>query len=96
MEENISIDPSQVASAASLTHLLSSASISADASTPPVATTSKKAPNVVINIDESDEFGDDRIKPAMLRKLLIAKPELALLLYNCVKEEGITAYEESV
>ena len=85
LEEKNDIDPSQIASEASLGRLLD---------TETTQTSAKKGPNVVINIEDSDELGDVRFKPAAMRRLLQAKPELALLLYNCVREEGIASYVE--
>ena len=46
-------------------------------------------PAIEVDIDDHDNLGDDRIKPALLRSLLNARPDLAMLLYECICDEGL-------
>ena len=62
--------------------------ISVATSTTTSATTSV-VPKVLIDIDDHDNLGDDRIRPALLRSLLNARPDLAMLLYECISDEGL-------
>ena len=47
--------------------------------------------NFLIDIEDHDYFGDDRIKPNDLRKLLHQRPDIANILYECLKEENISS-----
>jgi hypothetical protein len=57
---------------------------------------------VVLDMDMGDEheddetayLGDDRIKLSQLRALLQAKPELALMLQECIEEAGLALSED--
>jgi hypothetical protein len=50
---------------------------------------------VTVRIKDSDNLGDDRIKPVVLRKLLQHKPELAQLLFDCVVDEGLNDVDDA-
>ena len=49
---------------------------------------------VTVRIKDSDKLGDDRIQPAVLRKLLQLKPELAQLLFDCIVDEGLNDVDD--
>mmetsp|Transcript_28979 Transcript_28979/g.53860 ORF Transcript_28979/g.53860 Transcript_28979/m.53860 type:complete len:480 (+) Transcript_28979:163-1602(+) len=49
---------------------------------------------VTVRIKDSDNLGDDRIKPTQLRKLLQHKPDLAQLLFDCVVDEGLNNVDD--
>jgi len=51
----------------------------------------KPVPNVRVEleIDDDQDFGDPRITPVAVTRLLRSRPELALLLKECMLEEGI-------
>jgi hypothetical protein len=44
---------------------------------------------VVLNINDHEQLGDDRIKPAQLRQLLNMRPDIAMLLKECIDDEGL-------
>lgn len=46
-------------------------------------------PMIVVDIKDEQDFGDSRIVPSMLRKLLETKPALASILFQCLEEEGL-------
>ena len=50
---------------------------------------------VTVKIKDSDNLGDDRIKPQVLRRLLQLKPELAQLLFDCVVDEGLNDVDDA-
>ena len=59
------------------------------------STTSEiKTPQVSVYITDSDSFHDERIKPQQLRKFLQNRPDMALLLWECVVQEGLDHLEE--
>eukprot|EP01035_Chromulina_nebulosa_P018836 gene18836-24621_t len=43
----------------------------------------------ILDIEEFDDMGDPRIKPLELKRLLQRRPDIAMILYDCIKEEGI-------
>jgi hypothetical protein len=45
--------------------------------------------NIKFHIDDEDDVGDARIKPAELRKLLSTRPDIAEILYSYIKELNI-------
>ena len=49
---------------------------------------------VTVRIRDSDNLGDDRIQPIVLRKLLQHKPELAQLLFDCIVDEGLNDVDD--
>lgn len=49
---------------------------------------------VSVRIKDTDNLGDDRIQPAMLRKLLQLKPDLAQLLFDCIVDEGLNNVDD--
>ena len=49
---------------------------------------------VIVDIHDDDDLGDDRLDPVALRQLLVEKPELATLLYNCADEAGLLTDDE--
>lgn len=50
---------------------------------------------VTVRIKDSDNLGDDRIQPSVLRKLLQHKPELAQLLFDCIVDEGLNDVDDA-
>lgn len=54
----------------------------------------KNAPTVGVYINDGDDLGDSRITPFALKRLLQARPDLAVLLYQCVMEEGLDRMDE--
>lgn len=53
----------------------------------------KNTPQVSVYITDSDSFHDERIKPQQLRKFLQNRPDMALLLWECVVQEGLDNLE---
>lgn len=53
----------------------------------------KNTPQVAVYITDSDSFHDERIKPQQLRKFLQNRPDMALLLWECVVQEGLDHLE---
>ena len=51
--------------------------------------------SVIVRIRDTDNLGDERIKPTVLRKLLQLKPDLAQLLFDCVEEEGLNDFDDA-
>jgi len=45
--------------------------------------------HIIIDIHDDDDVGDERISPALLRQLLLERPDLARLLYNQAEEAGL-------
>ena len=43
----------------------------------------------IVDIHDDDDVGDERIDPAMLRELLVERPDLAQLLYDQAEEAGL-------
>lgn len=70
---------------------LSMASSQISISNSQISTVSNKIPsqNIKFEIDDEDDLGDARIKPADLRKLLAARPDIAEILYSYIKELNI-------
>lgn len=44
---------------------------------------------VIVDIHDDDDVGDERIDPAMLRELLMERPDLAQLLYDQAEDAGL-------
>ena len=62
------------------------------ASIAPSSTSSRNRPAVVLDLGrlgEQSDLGDDRIKPALLRQLLLQRPDLAMLLRDCIEDCGL-------
>ncbi len=56
------------------------------------STIPRNRPAVVLDLGrlgEQADLGDDRIKPAMLRQLLLQRPDLAMLLRECIEDCGL-------
>jgi len=50
---------------------------------------------IIVDIHDDDDVGDERINPALLRQLLLEKPELARLLYEQAEEAGLLDDDEA-
>lgn len=53
-----------------------------------------KDPIITVVINDTDDLNDDRIQPQHLRKLLLTRPDLRRLLYECIVEEGLDQLED--
>ena len=51
-------------------------------------------PVIVLQLDDRDHLSDDRIKPSQLRQLLAIRPDIALLLKECIDDEGLGEYSD--
>ena len=51
---------------------------------------------VIIDIHDDDDLGDDRLDPVQMRHLLHKDPELANLLYDIAEEEGLLQDDDDV
>ena len=50
----------------------------------------EEAPSVLLDIQDDDDLGDDRIQPVLLRQLLHQEPDLAKMLYTIAKQSGLS------
>jgi hypothetical protein len=48
---------------------------------------------VAVHIEDDDDLGDERIQPGALRRLLQARPDLSVLLLNCLEEENLLQFK---
>jgi hypothetical protein len=46
-------------------------------------------PPIILDIQETEHLGDDRIKPSQLRQLLLLRPDISTLLKECIDDEGL-------
>lgn len=51
----------------------------------------KNTPNIILEIEDEDDLGDDRINAHDLKRLLKSRPDLAVMLYECMLESNIVS-----
>ena len=49
---------------------------------------------VIVDIYDEEDLGDDRLTPETLRLLLESRQDLAIMLYECAIEEGLTSADD--
>lgn len=54
------------------------------------------ASKINLDIEDDDDLGDERIKAADLRRLLLLRPDLAIILHDCIEEEGLVDFTSEV